>query len=155
MDLLPHNVALDGTATQVSTYTQGGVPQEAFYANDGNFSTDLPKGARCAITGAAFGAWWQVDLQDLYYVSNVSITTRHNSGVFQNIITFPFHNKIIAITFAIRGTPGACPLWCQDLFNLMEFFFENVQDAWYPEWFVNSFIMVIYANIFQSDWTKK
>ena len=82
VELLHNNVALDGEATQISTYNQGGVLQEASYAIDGDFSTDLNNGARCSVTGFAHGAWWQVDLQSQYQVVNVSITTVKHSGVF-------------------------------------------------------------------------
>ena len=86
VELLQNNVALDGEATQVSTFNQGGVLQEASYAIDGNFSTDLNNGARCSVTGYVLGAWWQVDLQSQCQVVNISITTVKHSGVFKNKI---------------------------------------------------------------------
>ena len=82
VERLPNNVALKGVATQISTYNHSGVLLEAFYANDGNFSTDIGKGDRCAITDSSFGAWWQVDLRNRYHVVKVSITTVLDSGVF-------------------------------------------------------------------------
>ena len=74
------NVARNGVASQVSDYHHPSLfsnPDYAFYANDGNFSTNLNEEARCAITTNVFGAWWKVDLLDLYLVIKVAVTTRH------------------------------------------------------------------------------
>ena len=80
---------LNGTATQITDFRHGQFPDPdyAFYAIDGNFSTDIQDaGARCAITlNNMMGAWWQVDLMNIYRVEKVALTTRKRFG----IIVFP------------------------------------------------------------------
>ena len=73
------NVAKNGFAAQVADYHHTGRfsdPDYASYAIDGNFSTDLNNGARCAVTQSWYGAWWQVDLLTTNLVVKVAITTR-------------------------------------------------------------------------------
>ena len=76
-------MALNSVATQISTYQPEGLSEnltQAKYAVDGNFDTDMSRGARCAITTAVPGAWWQVDLSTYYQIIRVGITTRIESG---------------------------------------------------------------------------
>ena len=52
-------------------------PDEAHYAIDGNFGTDvLNFGDRCAHTSSDSGAWWQVDLKHEFEIIKVAVTTR-------------------------------------------------------------------------------
>ena len=79
MELLTPNVALKGEATQSSSFKHDKFTDsdDAHYAIDGNFSTDMHQsGVRCAHTGNEFGAWWQVDLQNQFEIKKVAITTR-------------------------------------------------------------------------------
>ena len=84
-ELVP-NVARNGFATQSSDYhhmTRFDDPDYPFYAIDGDFSTELSKGARCAITLDNLGGnWWQVDLLTQYLIIEVAITTRHTLGEY-------------------------------------------------------------------------
>ena len=85
--LLFPNVALNKEATQSSNYhhIEGkdsspigfDDPDEAHYAIDENFGTDVLKlGDRCAITTQEAGAWWQVDLKYEFEIIKVAVTTR-------------------------------------------------------------------------------
>ena len=77
------NLALNGTATQISDFHHGQFsdPDYAFYAINGDFATKiLESGARCAITLSVAGAWWQVDLMKIHWIRKVAITTRHEFG---------------------------------------------------------------------------
>ena len=89
MKLLIPNVALNGEATQSSSYRHikgkygSGItfddPDGAHYAIDGNFGTDLDSGDRCAVTNINdAGAWWQVDLKYEFEITKVAMTTRKN-----------------------------------------------------------------------------
>ena len=82
-ELIP-NVARNGFATQSSDYhhtTRFDDPDYAFYATDGDFSTELSRDARCAITLDNLGGnWWQVDLLTPYLIVKVAVTTRHTFG---------------------------------------------------------------------------
>ena len=85
-EILSPNIALNGTATQISYYhhsSRFSDPDYAFYAIDGNFSTDIfNAGARCAITlNNIMGAWWQVDLMNIFRVEKVALTTRKHFGI--------------------------------------------------------------------------
>ena len=77
-------MARNGFATQSTDYhhtARFNDPDYALYAIDGDFSTDLNGGARCAITLDNLGGnWWQVDLLTQYLIIKVAITTRHNTG---------------------------------------------------------------------------
>ena len=80
VELLIPNVALNGNATQSSTFhhmDRFDEPDKASYAIDGNFGTGIfDSSDRCTVTQKEFGAWWQVDLQKEYEVKKVSVTTR-------------------------------------------------------------------------------
>ena len=79
VELLTPNVALNGEATQSSSsqHDMFSDPDDAHYAIDGNFSTDvLGSGARCAITKPLSGSWWQVDLKYEFEITKVAVTTR-------------------------------------------------------------------------------
>ena len=85
VEILFPNLALNGTATQISDYhhqLRFPDPDYAFYAINGDFATKiLESGARCAITlNTAAGAWWQVDLMMIHWIRKVAITTRHETG---------------------------------------------------------------------------
>ena len=78
MELLTPNVALNGEATQSSSsqHDMFSDPDDAHYAIDRNFSTDvLGSGARCAITKPLSGSWWQVDLKYEFEIKKVAVTT--------------------------------------------------------------------------------
>ena len=81
-ELLLPNIALEGNATQSSSYKH--VRQHdrdyAKYAIDGDFSTNLRQTGRCAHTKGDAGAWWQVEFTDVYRIQKVAITTRKRSG---------------------------------------------------------------------------
>ena len=83
--LLSLNIATQGIATQISDFHYVGTfpdPDYAFYAIDGDFSTGLTDGARCAIMlNSTPGAWWQVDLKKHYVIESVAITTRKHYGM--------------------------------------------------------------------------
>ena len=91
IEILFPNVALNGTAAQISSYHHAhhfSDPDQAFYAIDGNFATDLNGlRARCAITLQMPGAWWQVDLMMDYLVQKVAITTRKDDGTIHCCIS--------------------------------------------------------------------
>ena len=87
-ELLVPNVAIEGEATQSSSHHHTTYhnlmgyddPDDAHYAIDGNFSTDMHQsGARCAHAKYEFGAWWQVDLKNQFEIKKVAVTTRKNS----------------------------------------------------------------------------
>ena len=85
LEVLSPNVALNGSATQITNHVYGHwSPDYASYAIDGNFSTDIHgAGHRCAITlDNMNGAWWQVDLRQLYTIEKVAITTRKQYGTY-------------------------------------------------------------------------
>ena len=82
-ELLVPNIARNGTAKQSSDYKHGHFsdPDYALYAINGEFSTYIVGGARCAITkDNLYGNWWQVDLLSHFLVQKVAITTRRNTG---------------------------------------------------------------------------
>ena len=84
MQLLIPNVALNGEATQSSSYHHTippnsdsfDDPDDAHYAVDGKFGTLLTSGDRCAITKADAGTWWQVNLKYQFKIEKVAVTTR-------------------------------------------------------------------------------
>ena len=80
LELLIPNIALNGNATQSSTFhhmDRFDEPDKASYAIDGKFGTGiLDSSDRCAVTQKEYGAWWQVDLQKEYEIKKVSVTTR-------------------------------------------------------------------------------
>ena len=84
IEILFPNVALNGTATLSSNYHHGAYfedTDQAFYAIDGNFLTDVHGlRAQCAITNHDLGAWWQVDLKMYDLIQKVAITTRKDAG---------------------------------------------------------------------------
>ena len=91
--LLFPNVALNKEATQSSNYHhiegKDGArigfddPDEAHYAVDGNFGTNVIHfGHRCAITKADAGAWWQVDLKYEFEIIKVAVTTRKHCTLY-------------------------------------------------------------------------
>ena len=90
IEILSPNVALNGTATQSSNFHHPAYfsdPDQALYANDGNFSTDVHGlRARCAITNADLGAWWQVDLMSYHVIQKVAVTTRKAAGTISGLI---------------------------------------------------------------------
>ena len=77
---------LQGTLQQTNPHvkaqhTQGSRPQTfgAEKANDGDKRRNIDNGQGSCSHTLASGqtiAWWQVDLQDVYNVSGISITTR-------------------------------------------------------------------------------
>ena len=91
---------MNGEATQSSNYhhlkgkdnspTGFDDPDEAHYAIDGIFGTDLfGLKDRCAITERDPGSWWQVDLKHHFKTEKVAVTTRkdrksHNFRTFQS-----------------------------------------------------------------------
>ena len=81
VEILTPNVAPSGTATQVSSWKHAHFSDsdDAHYAIDGNFDTDMNAGVRCAITRNNPGAWWQVDLIREYRIEKIAVTTRRNS----------------------------------------------------------------------------
>ncbi len=84
--ILSPNVALNGTATQISTFDHYGL-LSAQFAIDGDFSTNLDDRIdRCAHTNQHYGAWWQVDLHVSYQIEKVAITTRRGSSMFLCIL---------------------------------------------------------------------
>ena len=71
MELLVPNVAIQGKATQSSTYKHlDSIALTAHYAIDGDFSTNLRSGDKFAHTNADFGAWWQVELKHEFEIKN-------------------------------------------------------------------------------------
>ena len=99
VEMLSPNVARLGTATQVSSYHHTSLfsdPDDAHYAIDGDFDTDVNAGARCAITWNNPGAWWRVDLIQEYSIEKIAITTRKAGKVLfiptgHNDIDLNFH----------------------------------------------------------------
>ena len=79
MRLTP-NVALKGIATQSTDHVSGGFtasPFVASYAIDGSFETSVSSGrGACAIADPDVPVWWQVDLQKVYEITKVAITSR-------------------------------------------------------------------------------
>ena len=87
-DLIIPNVAIEGQATQSSSYHHSihtiykyervfDDPDDAHYAIDGILSTAMfQSGDRCAITNADPGAWWQVDLKHQFKIRKVALRTR-------------------------------------------------------------------------------
>ena len=84
VQILSPNLALNGTATQISDFhhDQFPDPDYAFYAINGDFATEiLASEARCAITlNNMAGAWWQVDLKTIHWIRKMAITTRYVAG---------------------------------------------------------------------------
>ena len=77
--LLTPNIARNGTATQSSDYhhhSDHSDPDDANFAIDRNFNTNVHSPERCAHTQRDSGAWWQVDLLQIYEIHKVSIITR-------------------------------------------------------------------------------
>ena len=75
------NLANNGIASQSTTLD--GVDRDAdaaSYAIDGNFTTDLKRLGRCAKTHNETAQWWQVDLQGIYEIQRVAITSRNIHG---------------------------------------------------------------------------
>ncbi|XP_006825928.1 uncharacterized protein LOC102808748, partial [Saccoglossus kowalevskii] len=70
---LPENIALKGTASQSSTAYDG----PANYANDGN-DDSIYGDKSCSHTAKEQGAWWKLDLEESYNVSQVVITNRQD-----------------------------------------------------------------------------
>lgn len=79
-DILSPNIALNKTATQISTMTWDNYLMEAKYAIDGNMRGDVvTTGDNYAHTAMETGAWWQVDLHWLYKIEKTAITSRSDS----------------------------------------------------------------------------
>ena len=77
IELLVPNVAIEGKATQSSTYVHlDSIALTAHYAIDGDFSTNLRSGDKFAHTNADFGAWWQVELKHEFEIKKLAVTTR-------------------------------------------------------------------------------
>ena len=74
-ELLVPNVAVEGEATQSSTYFSRSL-FDAQHAIDRNFSTYIASGAKCSHTLDEPGAWWQVDLKNQFEIKKVAVTTR-------------------------------------------------------------------------------
>lgn len=66
------NVALNGTASQSSTFSSSG---EAGNANDGSLANNHIMG-QCSITQRELSPWWMVDLESPYQIFSVVITNR-------------------------------------------------------------------------------
>ena len=102
MELLTPNVALNREANQSSSYHHTtrkddvgfDEPDGAHYAIDGNFSTDLTSGARCAITKPRSGSWWQVDLKYEFEIKKVAVTTTK----YCKLIYFGISRIILGVT---------------------------------------------------------
>ncbi|XP_063797024.1 uncharacterized protein LOC134958390 isoform X2 [Pseudophryne corroboree] len=67
-----HNVALNGIATQSSTFSSSG---NAENSNDGSLANNHIM-SQCSITQRDASPWWKVDLQSTYKVFSVVITNR-------------------------------------------------------------------------------
>ena len=110
IEILSPNVALNGTATQSSNFHHPACfsdPDQALYANDGNFSTDVHGlRARCAITNADQGAWWQVDLMSYHSIQKVTVTTRKAAGTISGLTSKndlnPLYQKIFSVNMKCR-----------------------------------------------------
>ena len=101
MELLTPNVALSGEATQSSSFKHDKFndPDDAHYAIDGNFSTDvLWSGARCAITNWETGPWWQVDLKYEFEITKVAITTRK----YCKLLYFGIPDISVGVTLVVK-----------------------------------------------------
>ena len=70
-ELIVPNVAIEGQATQSSTYKQ----HIADFAIDG-INCGVHHQYRFAHTNADPGAWWQVDLKNQFEIKKVAVTTR-------------------------------------------------------------------------------
>ena len=65
-------------------------PDEAHYATDGNFGTDiLGSGDRCAHTPFENGAWWQVDLKYDFEIRQVAVTTENHGKYYFYVVSVP------------------------------------------------------------------
>ncbi|XP_075142316.1 uncharacterized protein LOC142217893 [Leptodactylus fuscus] len=71
-DAMYHNVALNGVASQSSTFSSSG---DARNANDGSLANNHIM-SQCSITQREPSPWWMVDLQATYKVFAVVITNR-------------------------------------------------------------------------------
>ena len=83
------NVALRGTATQSTTYTQSNYrasPFVASYANDGHFETSMIETSEigCTITRNIRPVWWQVDLLQVHDITKVAISGRKEHCKYGN-----------------------------------------------------------------------
>ncbi|XP_048057804.1 uncharacterized protein LOC125275148 [Megalobrama amblycephala] len=67
------NLALNAKAVQSSTAPLG----DAQHAVDGDRNSDANKGS-CSHTNSDFNPWWRVDLENVYSISNVTITNRQD-----------------------------------------------------------------------------
>ena len=70
--LSAENLALGKPAYQVSTHRQG----EASRAVDGDINPDFAKDS-CTYTKEHDLTWWVVDLQNVYSINEVAITSRN------------------------------------------------------------------------------
>jgi mono/diheme cytochrome c family protein len=71
------NIALKGSATQISTDTNG--PQ-ARLAIDGNTNGDLVKGKSVTITGGGEDQWWELDLGTPQPIDRITLWKRTDKG---------------------------------------------------------------------------
>ena len=77
-------MALRGTATQSTTYSESGYRASPFvsYANDGNIDTNIVQSSEtgCSLTEPTPPVWWQVDLLKVFEITKVAITGRDENG---------------------------------------------------------------------------
>ena len=71
MDNVANNLALR-KPTKMSSLSEDNVASRAV---DGNRNGNMDARS-CTLTHREFGAWWQVDLQDLYLIKHVIISNR-------------------------------------------------------------------------------
>ncbi|XP_075056548.1 fucolectin-1-like [Mixophyes fleayi] len=69
------NVALQGRATQSSTYSYQNTIYNAIKAIDGDTNSDFGHGS-CSSTTNEASPWWRVDLLKSYKISHITITKR-------------------------------------------------------------------------------
>ncbi|XP_060598747.1 neurogenic locus Notch protein-like [Ruditapes philippinarum] len=69
------NLALNKPASQINNYDEETNDWTADKGVDGNADTDVYN-HHCFHTKNSMSPWWQVDLQDVYYISQVNITNR-------------------------------------------------------------------------------
>lgn len=95
------NLALNGTATQSSTYISTSFSREAANAIDGNTSGE-PIDQSYSVTDIEFQPWWQVDLGEIYEINSINTynitvccTDREtNFYVFVSKTPFPSANSV-------------------------------------------------------------
>jgi hypothetical protein len=94
------NLSEKKPASQVNNYDGQNKTWIADMGNDGNADATMANN-HCFHTGQIMSPWWQVDLQDVYYISRVDITNRKDCCCMYLFFYICYITKILYIVWFI------------------------------------------------------